>query len=106
MKEKHLDGKIVVIDREYFAQRETDKIDLMKKLITGEYIDEEKYKEYYEQYGSLSKTELIEQLIIKFENNRTGLRFNNDKLNRNLLYTRAIRKYNKRNRFINREYAR
>lgn len=97
---------IVVIDREYFAQRETDKIDLMKKLITGEYIDEEKYKEYYEQYGSLSKTELIEQLIIKFENNRTGLRFNNDKLNRNLLYTRAIRKYNKRNRFINREYAR
>ena len=96
---------IVVVDREYFAEKETDKIDLMKKLITGEHIDEEKYKEYYEQYGNLSKAELIEQLIIKFENNRTGLQFN-DKLNRNIFYTRAIGKYYKRNCFINREYAR
>lgn len=71
---------IVVIDREYFAGRETEKIDLMKKLITGEEIDKEKYKEYLEQYGSLSKAELIEQLIIKFENNRTSLQFN-EKLN-------------------------
>ena len=71
---------IVVIDREYFAERETQKIDLMRTLIKGEDIDKEKYKEYLDQYGSLSKAELIEQLILKFENNRTGLQFN-EKLN-------------------------
>ena len=69
---------IVIIDREYFAERENDKITLMKKLITGEEIDKKKYKEYFAEYNSLSKAELIEQLIIKFENNRVGLQFNNE----------------------------
>ena len=92
---------IVVIDREYFAERETDKIDLLKKLITGENIDQEKYKEYYEQYSKLSKSELIEQLITKFENNRIGLQFN-EKLNRNIFYARTIRKNHARNRCSNR----
>ena len=71
---------IVVIDREHFAERETEKIDLIKKLIKGEDIIEEKYKEYLDQYKDLSKAELIEQLIIKFENNRTGLQYN-EKIN-------------------------
>ena len=85
---------IVIIDREYFLQRETDKISVMKKLITGEEIDEEKYEEYIKEYGNLSKAELIEQIIIKFENNRVGLQFN-DELKRNIFYTITIRRINK-----------
>lgn len=67
---------IVIIDREKFAEREFDKIEVMKKMIKGEDVKEEKYQKYLEEYSKLSRAELIEQMIIKFENNRTGIQFN------------------------------
>lgn len=45
---------IVIIDREYFAERETDKIDVMKKLITDE------KKECLDSLKNISQKELSE----------------------------------------------
>ena len=67
---------IVVIDREHYAQREMEKVDLLEKLITGEEIDKEKYRKYIEEFSNLSKAELVKELITKYENNRVGLQFN------------------------------
>ncbi|MBR3132569.1 MAG: hypothetical protein IKG42_00565 [Clostridia bacterium] len=68
---------IVVIDREYFANREYDKIELMKKLILDEKINENLYYEYLPEYENLSKPELLEKLIVKYENNKVGLMCSN-----------------------------
>ncbi len=74
-----LDIPIVVIDREYFAKREMEKIDVIKRMVTGEKIDEEKYGEYLAQYKNLTKPELITELFVKYENNRVGLQYSNIK---------------------------
>lgn len=55
---------IVVINREYYAQKEQAKIDEMKQIIEGKKEDNEKR----------DISELIKDSITKFENNRTGLR--------------------------------
>lgn len=67
---------IVVIDKERFAKREMEKIELLQKLINGEEVDGEKYGEYLKEYEGMSKPELIRESIIKFENNRVGIQFN------------------------------
>ena len=67
---------IVVIDRERFAKREMEKIELLQKLINGEEVDGEKYGEYLKEYEGMLKPELIRESIIKFENNRVGIQFN------------------------------
>ncbi len=67
---------IVIIDREYFAKREIEKIELMKKMVKGEEIDEAKYGEYIDEFKKMSKPELIQKMFIKFENNTVGLQFN------------------------------
>ena len=69
---------IVVIDREYFAEREMRKLLIMQSLIIDKEIDEQKYSEYLEEYKGFSKPELIKKVITKFENNATGLRFNEE----------------------------
>ena len=66
---------VVIIDREHFAKREMKKIELMKKLISGEKFDREEYSEFLEQYECMPKPQLIEEMVIKFENNRTGIQF-------------------------------
>ena len=67
---------IVVIDRERFAKKEMEKIELLQKLINGEEVDGEKYGKYLKEYEGMSKPELIRESIIKFENNRVGIQFN------------------------------
>ena len=62
---------IVVIDREKFAEKETEKLEAMQKILRGESVDEKKYG----KYTKLSKPELVKQMIIKFENNRIGIQF-------------------------------
>ena len=71
-----LEIPIVIIDREYFAKREQMKTDLMKKMITGEAIDEENYVKLIEDYKNLSKPEIIKRLFITIENNKVGMQFN------------------------------
>lgn len=66
---------VVLIDREKIVQKEYSRIEVMKKLIAGEEIVEPEYQQYCEEYKNLSMPELIEQIIIKFENNRTGVQF-------------------------------
>ena len=56
---------IVVINREYYAQKEQAQIDEMKQIIEGKKEDNEKR----------DISELIKDSITKLENNRTGLRF-------------------------------
>ena len=96
---------IIVIDREYFAERENAKIDVMKKIITGKNLCTDEFKEFTKQYNKLSKSELIKQLIIKFENNRTGIQLN-CKLNRNIFYTGSVTRFNAGNKYSNRSNAR
>ncbi len=83
---------LIIIDKERFAERESTKIDIIKKLINGESVedlgrekgnldkygnfDKDEYANLVEQYGKLTKAELIQEVITKFENNRTGLMFN------------------------------
>ena len=76
---------IVVIDREHFAKREAEKIDILQEFIKNNgQIDEKmrgKYKEcseYFDKYdkGEISKADLVRELITKYENNRVGLQFN------------------------------
>ena len=69
---------LVLIDREKIVQKEYSRIEVMKKLIAGEEIVEPEYQQYFEEYKNLSMPELIEQIIIKFENNRTGIQFNTE----------------------------
>lgn len=64
---------IVIIDREYFAKRELKKTELMKKLITGEKIDEDKYGEFVPDYEKLTKPDIVKKLFTTIENNRTGM---------------------------------
>ena len=64
---------IVIIDREYFAKREMTKIDLMRKLITGEKIDEDGYGKFVEKYKKMSKPDIIKRLFTKLENKRTEM---------------------------------
>lgn len=66
---------IVVINREHFAKRETEKIQLMMNLIKGEDYDESKYGKYMSEFEGMSKPQLIHEVITKFENNRVGIRF-------------------------------
>ena len=66
---------IVIIDREYFAKREMEKIEVMKALIKEEKLDDKKYEKYQKEYENLTKPELIREIITKFENNRTGMQF-------------------------------
>lgn len=70
---------IVVIDVERFAEREINKVEVMRKLIIGEEISEDALQSYVEKYKRLSKSELIEESIIKIENNRNGI-WDNDNL--------------------------
>ena len=63
---------IVVIDREYFAERETEKINLIKKLILNEKVSD---SDYLDEFKQLPKSELVKEIITKFENNATGLQF-------------------------------
>ena len=75
---------IVVIDRERFAEREMQKIELMQQVLNGDIIDKEKYAEYLgkdldnyiSELRKMSKQELIKQMITKFENNSVGIQFN------------------------------
>ena len=65
---------IVVIDRERMAIREETRITAMKKILEGKPLDE-KEKEFYEEYMDMPKPKLVKEIITKFENNATGLRF-------------------------------
>ena len=65
---------IVVIDRERMAIREETRITAMKKILEGKPLDE-KEKEFYEEYIDMPKPKLVKEIITKFENNATGLRF-------------------------------
>lgn len=67
---------IVVINREKFAQMEFDKISVMERLIAGEEVLEPEYQQYVNEFKNLSKTQMIEEIIIKYGNNRTGIQFN------------------------------
>ena len=69
---------IIIIDREYFAKREQKKTELMKKMITGESIDEANYAELIVEYKNLSKPEIIKRLFITIENNKVGMQFNSN----------------------------
>lgn len=66
---------IVIIDREYFAQRELEKVNLIEKMILGENADKSTYSTEFEK---LSKPELIKEAITKFENNVMGIQFNQE----------------------------
>ena len=69
-----LEVPIVVIDREYFMERETEKINLMKKLIINENVSD---SNFLDEFKHLTKPELVKEIITKFENNATGLQFSN-----------------------------
>lgn len=65
---------IVVIDRERMAIREETRITAMKKILEGKPLDD-KEQEFYEEYMDMPKPKLVKEIITKFENNATGLRF-------------------------------
>ena len=72
---------IIVIDREYYAQREEKKVEILKNLILEKednLTEEETYNSFIEEYKNVSKPELIKELFTKYENNRVGLQFNED----------------------------
>ena len=71
-----LEIPIVVLNREKFLQKEFDKIEVMRRLITGEKIEEPKYQEYQGTFSTLSPLQLIKQLMITFENNRRSIKLN------------------------------
>lgn len=66
---------IVVINREKFAQKESERIAVMEKLIKGEKITDPKQQRYADEYKNMKTPELIKQVIIKYGNNRTGIQF-------------------------------
>lgn len=55
---------ILVIDRERFAQKEWQKIEKLQSIFLGKEENNQKIPE----------TELLEKIIVKFENNNTGIR--------------------------------
>lgn len=61
---------IVVIDREKFVIREAEKIKLMEEIFLGE----------KENTLGLRDEELLERMIVEFENNRTGLMYASEEL--------------------------
>ncbi len=61
---------IVVIDREKYAIRETEKIKLMEEIFLGE----------KENTLGLRDEELLERMIVEFENNKTGLMYASEEL--------------------------
>ena len=91
---------IVIFDMDYIQEREIIKIETIMNFLKGkepEEYEEYKYNKYSiylpnklseceytklieqckEEYGSLTKAQLIEKILIKFTNNKTGLMFNN-----------------------------
>lgn len=54
---------IVIIDREKFAQREWEKVEELQNIFLGK----------VENKNNIPETELLEQIILKFENNATSV---------------------------------
>lgn len=74
---------IVIIDREYFAEKEKIKIQKMFEILSGK----------SENYLEMSRIEIMREIIVQFENNVTGLRFANESI-KNKYFTDIDRENN------------